>query len=80
MRKLTIGLLCVVALTVPGVPLGDLHWAEIALWICLAFFLAEWFLEKYIRPAGLSSLPIVADSRRKEPSATPALASSSMGK
>ncbi len=50
------------------------------LWRLLMFEL--WhrnFLEKYIRPAGLTSLPIVADSRRRAPSATPALASSSMG-
>jgi asparagine synthase (glutamine-hydrolysing) len=50
------------------------------LWRLLMFEL--WhrnFLEKYIRPAGISSLPIVADSRRMAPSPAPALASSSTG-
>jgi asparagine synthase (glutamine-hydrolysing) len=36
------------------------------------------FLEKYVKPAGLSSLPVVADSRRKIPSA-PELASAPVG-
>jgi asparagine synthase (glutamine-hydrolysing) len=47
------------------------------LWRLLMFEL--WhrnFLEKYIRPAGLTTLSIVADSRRKAPSPAPALASS----
>ena len=47
------------------------------LWRLLMFEL--WhrnFLEKYIRPAGLTTLPIVSDSRRKAPSPAPALASS----
>jgi len=50
------------------------------LWRLLMFEL--WhrnFLEKFVRPAGLVSLPIVADSRRKAPSPVPALASSRMG-
>ena len=50
------------------------------LWRLLMFEL--WhrnFLEKFTRPAGLFSLPIVADSRRKTPSTTPALASAPMG-
>src|SRR5271157_2379041 len=33
------------------------------------------FLEKYIKPAGLFSLPVVADSRRQAPNSTAALAS-----
>jgi asparagine synthase (glutamine-hydrolysing) len=37
------------------------------------------FLEKFIRPAGLFSLPVVADSRRKVPSAAAALASAPGG-
>jgi asparagine synthase (glutamine-hydrolysing) len=36
------------------------------------------FLEKYIKPAGLFSLPVVADSRRKVPSA-PVLAPAPVG-
>jgi hypothetical protein len=50
------------------------------LWRLLIFEL--WhrnFLEKFIRPAGLFSLPIVADSRRKTPTTAPALASAPMG-
>jgi len=49
------------------------------LWRLLMFEL--WhrnFLEKYIKPAGLFSLPVVADSRRKMPSA-PVLASAPVG-
>jgi asparagine synthase (glutamine-hydrolysing) len=50
------------------------------LWRLLMFEL--WhrnFLEKFVRPAGLFSLPIVADSRRTTPSRAPALASAPMG-
>jgi hypothetical protein len=36
------------------------------------------FLEKYVKPAGLFSLPVVADSRRKVSSA-PVLASAPVG-
>jgi asparagine synthase (glutamine-hydrolysing) len=49
------------------------------LWRLLMFEL--WhrnFLEKYIKPAGLFSLPVVADSRRKVPSA-PVLTSAPVG-
>ena len=49
------------------------------LWRLLMFEL--WhrnFLEKYIKPAGLFSLPVVADSRRKVPNA-PVLASAPVG-
>jgi asparagine synthase (glutamine-hydrolysing) len=49
------------------------------LWRLLMFEL--WhrnFLEKYIKPAGLFSLPVVADSRRKMPTA-PVLASAPVG-
>lgn len=45
---LTIGLVCVVALTVPSLPLAELRWAEIILWICLIFFVAEWTAEKLV--------------------------------
>ena len=37
------------------------------------------FLEKFIRPAGLFSLPVVADSRRKVPGAAAAVASAPVG-
>ena len=37
------------------------------------------FLEKFTRPAGVFSLPVVADSRRKVPSPAPALASAPVG-
>src|SRR5437660_1071981 len=37
------------------------------------------FLEKYIKPAGLFSLPVVADSRRQAPSSAAALASTPVG-
>jgi asparagine synthase (glutamine-hydrolysing) len=37
------------------------------------------FLEKYVKPAGLFSLPVVADSRRQAPTSTPALASAPVG-
>ena len=37
------------------------------------------FLEKYIKPAGLFSLPVVADSRRQAPSSAAALASAPVG-
>jgi asparagine synthase (glutamine-hydrolysing) len=50
------------------------------LWRLLMFEL--WhrnFLEKFVRPAGLFSLPIVADSRRTTPNRAPALASAPMG-
>jgi asparagine synthase (glutamine-hydrolysing) len=50
------------------------------LWRLLMFEL--WhrnFLEKFVRPAGLFSLPVVADSRRKAPSPAPALASAPAG-
>ncbi len=49
------------------------------LWRLLMFEL--WhrnFLEKYVKPAGLFSLPVVADSRRSVPS-TPVLASAPVG-
>ena len=49
------------------------------LWRLLMFEL--WhrnFLEKYVKPSGLFSLPMVADSRRKVPS-TPVLASAPVG-
>ncbi|MGA7080206.1 MAG: asparagine synthase (glutamine-hydrolyzing) [Terriglobales bacterium] len=49
------------------------------LWRLLMFEL--WhrnFLEKYVKPAGLFSLPVVADSRRRVP-ATPVLASAPVG-
>ena len=49
------------------------------LWRLLMFEL--WhrnFLEKYVKPAGLFSLPVVADSRRTVP-ATPVLASAPVG-
>jgi hypothetical protein len=50
------------------------------LWRLLMFEL--WhrnFLEKYIKPAGLLSLPVVADSRRQAPSSAAALASTPVG-
>src|SRR5258708_1937911 len=50
------------------------------LWRLLMFEL--WhrnFLEKYIKPAGLFSLPVVADSRRQIPNSTAALASAPVG-
>jgi asparagine synthase (glutamine-hydrolysing) len=50
------------------------------LWRLLMFEL--WhrnFLEKFIRPAGLFSLPDVADSRRQVPSPAPAPASAPVG-
>ena len=50
------------------------------LWRLLMFEL--WhrnFLEKFVRPAGLFTLPIVADSRRSTPNPAPALASAPMG-
>lgn len=50
------------------------------LWRLLMFEL--WhrnFLEKFIRPAGLFSLPVVVDSRRTTPSAAAALASAPVG-
>ena len=50
------------------------------LWRLLMFEL--WhrnFLEKYIKPAGLFSLPVVADSRRKAPNSAAALASAPAG-
>jgi asparagine synthase (glutamine-hydrolysing) len=37
------------------------------------------FLEKYIKPAGLFSLPAVADSRRRAPASTATLASAPVG-
>jgi hypothetical protein len=37
------------------------------------------FLEKYIKPAGLFSLPVVADSRRQAPNSATALASAPVG-
>ena len=37
------------------------------------------FLEKFIQPAGLFSLPIVADSRRNAPSVTTASVSVPVG-
>jgi hypothetical protein len=37
------------------------------------------FLEKYIKPAGLHSLPIVVDSRRLTPDSAGALASAPVG-
>jgi asparagine synthase (glutamine-hydrolysing) len=37
------------------------------------------FLERYIKPAGLFSLPVVADSRRQAPSSAAALASAPVG-
>jgi asparagine synthase (glutamine-hydrolysing) len=50
------------------------------LWRLLMFEL--WhrnFLEKYIKPAGLCSLPVVADSRRQAPNSAAALASAPAG-
>jgi len=50
------------------------------LWRLLMFEL--WhrnFLEKYIKPAGLFSLPVVADSRRQAPSPAATLASTPVG-
>jgi asparagine synthase (glutamine-hydrolysing) len=50
------------------------------LWRLLMFEL--WhrnFLEKYIKPAGLFSLPVVADSRRQAPNSAIALASAPVG-
>jgi hypothetical protein len=50
------------------------------LWRLLMFEL--WhrnFLEKFVRPAGLFSLPVVADSRRRSPGPAPALASAPAG-
>ncbi len=50
------------------------------LWRLLMFEL--WhrnFLEKFVRPAGLFSLPLVADSRRQAPGPAPALASAPVG-
>ncbi len=37
------------------------------------------FLEKYVKPAGLFSLPVVADSRRQAPNSAAALASAPVG-
>jgi hypothetical protein len=37
------------------------------------------FLEKFIKPAGLFSLPVVADSRRQAPNSATALASTPAG-
>ena len=37
------------------------------------------FLEKYSKPAGLLSLPVVTDSRRQTPSSAAALASAPVG-
>jgi hypothetical protein len=51
------------------------------LWRLLMFEL--WhrnFLEKYINPAGLFSLPIVADSRRQARSSADSLASAPVGR
>ena len=36
------GLLCMIILTVPGLPFSELRWAEIVLWSCLAFYICEW--------------------------------------
>jgi asparagine synthase (glutamine-hydrolysing) len=50
------------------------------LWRLLMFEL--WhrnFLEKFVRPAGLFSLPVVADSRRQVPNAAPVLVSAPAG-
>ena len=50
------------------------------LWRLLMFEL--WhrnFLEKFVRPAGLFSLPVIADSRRQLPSPAPVLASAPVG-
>jgi voltage-gated potassium channel len=46
---LAIGLACVVLLTVPGIPLAEFRAAEIVLWVCLLFFLAEWVTVVAIR-------------------------------
>jgi voltage-gated potassium channel len=46
---LAIGLACIVVLTVPGIPLAEVRWAEVALWVCLLFFLTEWLAEKFIQ-------------------------------
>jgi len=57
---------------------GRTHTAR--LWRLLMFEL--WhrnFLEKYIKPAGLFSLPVVADSRRQAPNSAAALASAPAG-
>jgi hypothetical protein len=37
------------------------------------------FLEKYIKPVGLFSLPVVADSRRRAPNSAAAFASAPVG-
>jgi hypothetical protein len=50
------------------------------LWRLLMFEL--WhrnFLERFVRPAGLYTLPVVADSRRKVSNATPDLTPASVG-
>jgi voltage-gated potassium channel len=46
---LAIGLACVVLLTVPGIPLAEFRLAEVALWTCLLYFLAEWVIDVAIR-------------------------------
>jgi voltage-gated potassium channel len=55
---LAIGLVCVIAVTVPRLPLGGLHWAEIVLWFCYLFYLVEaaryfakWWQEPRPRPS-----------------------------
>jgi voltage-gated potassium channel len=56
---LTIGLLCVVVLTVPGTPLANWHWSEIVLWLCLAYFVLEWVADKIPRVTGPAPRPPV---------------------
>jgi voltage-gated potassium channel len=44
---LAIGLASMVAVTVPGIPLVEIRWAEAILWICWVFFLGEWLTAKW---------------------------------
>ena len=39
---LPIGLISIVALTVPGLPFSNLRWSEIILWFCWLFYVIEW--------------------------------------
>jgi voltage-gated potassium channel len=47
----------VVVLTVPGTPLANLHWTEIVLWVCLAYFVLEWVAGKIPRVTGPAPHP-----------------------
>jgi voltage-gated potassium channel len=38
---LAVGLVCVIAITVPDLPLGDLRWVEVILWFCYIFYVVE---------------------------------------